>query len=110
MAEPGIDEQLRAAVADALAARGAWSEQGVDLLVHVERADLVPGWRGEAGLVYEARLVVRFEVGDRRRTVSASRPLVDPGGSEGVAERRARLFAELAREVAVDGITWLGLP
>lgn len=110
VAEPGIDEQVRAAVAEALAARGAWRGSGVDLVVHVERAELVPGRRGEAGLAYEARLVVRFEAGDRRRTVSASRPLVDPGGSAGVAERRARLFDELAREVAVDGITWLCTP
>lgn len=110
VAEPGVDEAVRAAVLDALAARRAHDAGGEPLTVTVERADFVPGRRGEGGLVYEARLVVRLEVGTRARVVSASRPVLDGGGSSGVAELRARVFGELAREVAADGIVWLGSP
>ena len=107
VAEPGVDEQVRSAVLDALAARRALGEDGVPLRVTVVEASCSPARRSGDVLLYEARLAVIFSGEGHDSTRRQWRTFVDPGtAGEGRAAREAA-FADLARRVAEDGVSWL---
>lgn len=79
VAEPGVDDSVRAAVTDALASRRALG--GRPLAVTVEEASWTPSRRSGDVLLYDARLVVRFDAGDRSRRAWAARAVIDPGSA-----------------------------
>jgi len=105
--EPGVDEAVRGAVVQALAARQAAGP--APLHVWVERADWRPGRRTGDTVIYDATLAVRFVAGARERTVTASRPVPDPGTAGAAVEVRAAAFLALARQAADEGVAWLVL-
>ena len=110
VAEPGIDALLSAGLRRALAARGAYDPSAPPVAVTVVTAELVPARRAGDTLVYEGRLVVRFECGDRAWTATRSRALADPGSAAAARDTRDALFAALAEQVAEDGVSWLLSP
>lgn len=105
--EPDLDRAVREGVIAALVERGALDPAAAAVRVEVLEAEFRPGRRGEGGLLYEARLVLRVGDGSAERVVRVATQVVDPGTSEGVPELRARTFSALAREAARDGIGWL---
>jgi hypothetical protein len=110
VSEPGIDALLEVGLRRALAARGVYDPAAVRVDVAVVTAELLPARRAGATLVYEARLVVRFEVGERAWTATRTRSLADPGSAAAARVIRDALFAALAEQVAEDGVSWLLSP
>lgn len=107
VAEPDVDVQVRAALLDALAARRALANDGSPLRATVLEAAYVPSRRSGDVLVYEARLTVRLDAGERTVTRQRARLVSDPGDAAGGRAAREAAFRELARQVAEDGVSWL---
>ena len=107
VAEPGVDEQVRSAVLDALAARSAHDAEGEALRLTVVEASFTPTRRSGEVLLYEARLAVVFAGGECESTRRRWRTVVDPGTAGDARSMREAAFAELARRVADDGVSWL---
>lgn len=105
VAEPDVDESVRAAMAAALAARGATGTE--PLTVTVTRAELLPSQRGEAGLVYEARLDLQIAGGGRSRQLVVRELVPDPGTAAEAQSARAQVFAALADRAAALAVAWL---
>jgi hypothetical protein len=107
VAEPGVEEAVRAAVIDALAARRALGPE--PLFLRVTRADWRPGRRTGETVIYDATLVVEFSTGARTRTVTVTSPEADPGNAGNAALLRAAGFRRLAEAAAAEGVAWLTL-
>lgn len=112
VAEAGVDLSLQDALLDQLAERQALGDASAPpVFAEVLVADLVPTGRSAAGLLYEARLVVRFQAGAAQQNFSASRTIPDPGSAGAALPQRAEVFEDLAKVVAASGIAWvLSLP
>jgi hypothetical protein len=104
VAEPGIDDAVRAAVLDALAARGALDAGGTPLVVTVVAADWRPTRRSGDVLLWEAVLTVRFEAAGRAVTRTRTRVVTDVADAAGARAVREEAFAILARQVADEGV------
>lgn len=103
--EPGVDDVLRAAVNEALSARGAQGSR--PLTVTILRAEWNPSRRSGATLLYDAVLVAEFASGQTVREASAVRSVVAPASAAAAAEARGVAFESLSREVAVQGVALL---
>ncbi len=102
-----MEEAVRGAVITALAAGRAMGAEPLSL--RVTRADWRPGRRTGATVIYDATLVVEFVSGERRRTVTVSTPMPDPGTAGAAALDRADGFRRLAAAAAQEGVAWLTL-
>jgi hypothetical protein len=102
-----LEEAVRGAVLDALAARRAVGSVPVQL--RVLRADWRPGRRTGDTVIYDAVLSVEFVAGEWARTVTAAVPVADPGSAGEAALVRAAAFRQLAGAVAAEGVAWLTL-
>ncbi len=103
--EPGVEDALRAAVNEALSARGAQGER--PLVVTVLRADWNPSRRSGNILLYDAVLVAQFASGDVVRETNAVRTVVAPATAAEAAHARAAAFDLLAHDVAIAGVALL---
>lgn len=109
VAEPGVGDAVRRALLADLAARGALDPAGPGLDVEVRTADWTPSRRAGAVLLYDARLVVRVGAGEGSREAWAQRSVPDPGVAAAVPELRARVFGELADQVAQELAAWVSV-
>lgn len=107
VAEPDVDDQVRAALREALAARRALATGGTPLTATVLEAAWTPTRRSGAALLWEARLVVLLEGGGRRVTRQRSLLVASPSDAAAARAARSAAFAELARQVAEDGVSHL---
>lgn len=109
VAEPGVGDAVREALLARLAARRALDPGADALHVQVVTADWLPSRRSGDTLLYDARLVVRAQAGPRTREAWAQASIPDPG-SAATPELRARVFADLADQVADELAAWVTAP
>jgi hypothetical protein len=110
VAEPGIDALVSAGLVSALVARGAYDAAGPAVTATVVAADLSPTRRAGDTLMYELRLVVRFEAAGAAWTATRTRLMADPGSAGTARAAREAALASLARQVTEDGVSWLLSP
>ena len=110
VAEPDVDTWVRESVTTALSARRALDPSAPAVRVTVTEAMWTPARRSGDVLLYDARLTLRLEAGERTVTRTRTRTVVDPGGAAGARVLREDTLRALAREVAEDGVGWLLAP
>lgn len=106
VAEPGVDEALRTALSQALAARGGLGG-GPVLAVTITNAALDPTLRGDpagqgGGLWYRATLVARVDTPSRSRAFVVTDWVLETGQ----VPDRARVYSALADRLGVQIAAW----
>lgn len=110
VAEPDVQAWARESLTTALAARRALDPAGAPIRVTVTDASWMPSRRAGEVLLYEARLTLRLEAGERVATRTRTWTVVDPGDAAGARALREDTFRTLARLAADDAIGWLLAP
>ncbi len=110
VAEPDAEGWVRESLTTALAARRALDPAGPPVRVTVTDASWAPSRRAGDVLLYEARLTLRLEAGERIATRTRTWTVIDPGDAAGARALREDTFRMLARLAAEDGIAWLLAP
>jgi hypothetical protein len=107
VAEPDADVWVEEALVTALVSRHALDPAGPALHVTVTEAAWLPAQRAGDVLLYDARLTLRLQAGDRVTTQTRARSVVDPGSAGEARAAREAVFRALARQAAEDGVAWL---
>ena len=110
VAEPDAESWVRESVTTALASRRALDPAGAPIRVTVTEATWSPSRRSGDVLLYDARLTLRLEAGDRVVTRTRTWTAVDPGDAAGARVLREDTLRMLARAAVEDGVTWLLAP
>jgi hypothetical protein len=105
--EPEIDAWFRESLTTALTMRGAWSASGDPIRATITEATWAPSRRSGAVLLYEGRLTVRIEAGQRSWTRTRSWTTVDSGDAAGSRRSREDTFRALSRLMADDVVAAL---
>jgi hypothetical protein len=110
VAEPDVDDWARESVTSALASRRALDPAAPGVTITVSEAAWTPARRSGGVLLYDARLTLTLQAGERVVARTRTRTVVDPGDAAGARALREATLRALAREVADDAVAGLTAP